>query len=30
MAGKLGGDRHFELVKKALLHVIEKYWETFG
>lgn len=28
--GKFGKDRHFGLVKKALLHVIDKYWETFG
>lgn len=28
--GKFGTDRHFELVKKALIHVIDKYWETFG
>ncbi len=28
--GKFGKGRHFELVKKALLYVIDKYWETFG
>lgn len=28
--GKFGSDRHFRLTKKALLHVIDKYWETFG
>ena len=28
--GKFGKDKHFELTKKALIHVIDKYWETFG
>lgn len=28
--GRFGKDRHFELVKKALIHIIDRYWETFG
>lgn len=28
--GKFGKDKHFALVKKALLHVIDRYWESFG
>lgn len=28
--GKFGKGRHFKLVKKALIHTIDKYWETFG
>lgn len=28
--GKFGKDRHFELTKKALIHVVDNYWETFG
>jgi len=28
--GKFGTNRHFELVKKALVYAIDRYWETFG
>lgn len=28
--GKYGKEEHFALTKKALIHVIDRYWETFG